>query len=94
MIVNTPRTVPNGMNMWAWTPAAAGANFEMTRILEPLAPFRQQMLVLSGMVNLEADERAGEAVEGPHKSQNCEERNRNVNAAMHSEFRIADCVFR
>ena len=41
--------VPNGLTMPAWTPATEGANFELTRLLEPLAPFRQNMLVLSGL---------------------------------------------
>lgn len=41
--------VPNGMVMQNWTPAATGAGFEITPILEPLAPFRDQLLVLSGL---------------------------------------------
>jgi uncharacterized protein DUF1552 len=41
--------VPNGMAMEYWLPKAEGAAFELTPILEPLAPFRNQMLVLSGM---------------------------------------------
>ena len=41
--------VPNGMAMQFWTPAAEGSTFELTPILEPLAPFRNQLLVLSGM---------------------------------------------
>ena len=41
--------VPNGMVMQNWTPAATGAGFELTPILEPLAPFRDQLLVLSGL---------------------------------------------
>jgi len=41
--------VPNGMAMEYWLPKTAGAGFEMTPILEPLAPFRNQMLVLSGL---------------------------------------------
>jgi len=41
--------VPNGMAMDYWTPAETGRDFELTRILEPLAPFREQMLVLSGL---------------------------------------------
>jgi len=40
---------PNGMAMEYWTPAAEGAAFELTPILEPLAPFRNQMTVLSGL---------------------------------------------
>ena len=41
--------VPNGMAMEYWSPAKEGADFAMTPILEPLAPFRNQMLVLSGI---------------------------------------------
>ena len=41
--------VPNGMAMEYWLPKTAGADFELTPILEPLAPFRDQMLVLSGL---------------------------------------------
>src|SRR5436305_10513150 len=32
-----------------WLPKAYGAAFELSPILEPLAPFRNQMLVLSGL---------------------------------------------
>jgi len=41
--------VPNGMAMPFWTPKGEGAAFELSPILEPLAPFRSQMLVLSGI---------------------------------------------
>ena len=41
--------VPNGMAMEYWPPKAEGAAFELTPILEPLAPFRNQLLVLSGL---------------------------------------------
>jgi hypothetical protein len=41
--------VPNGMAMEYWSPRATGSDFELTPILEPLAPFRNQMLVLSGI---------------------------------------------
>jgi hypothetical protein len=41
--------VPNGMAMEYWLPKKVGADFEITPILEPLAPFRNQMLVLSGL---------------------------------------------
>jgi hypothetical protein len=41
--------VPNGMAMEYWSPSAEGTAFELTPILEPLAPFRDQMLVLSGI---------------------------------------------
>jgi len=41
--------VPNGMAMDYWTPKGEGAAFELSPILEPLAPYRDQMLVLSGI---------------------------------------------
>src|ERR1700694_1244579 len=41
--------VPNGMAMEYWTPKGEGKAFELSPILEPLAPFREQMLVLSGI---------------------------------------------
>src|SRR5688572_32835877 len=41
--------VPNGMAMQYWLPKTEGRGFEMTPILEPLAAFREQMLVLSGL---------------------------------------------
>src|SRR4029077_6107699 len=41
--------VPNGMAMEFWTPKGEGASFELSPILEPLAPFRDQTLVLSGI---------------------------------------------
>ena len=41
--------VPNGMAMEYWTPKGEGSAFELSPILEPLAPFRNQMLVLSGL---------------------------------------------
>ena len=41
--------VPNGMAMEYWSPKTEGSDFEITPILEPLAPFRNQMLVLSGI---------------------------------------------
>jgi hypothetical protein len=41
--------VPNGMAMEYWTPRDAGSDFELSPILEPLAPYRSQMLVLSGV---------------------------------------------
>ena len=41
--------VPNGMAMEYWTPKGTGNTFELAPIMEPLAPFRNQMLVLSGI---------------------------------------------
>jgi hypothetical protein len=41
--------VPNGMAMEYWVPKGEGTAFELSPILEPLAAFRNQMLVLSGI---------------------------------------------
>ena len=41
--------VPNGVNMADWTPKSEGAGFELPVILEPLAPYKQDLLVLSGL---------------------------------------------
>jgi hypothetical protein len=41
--------VPNGMAMPYWEVKDEGSNFELSPILEPLAPFKNQMLVLSGL---------------------------------------------
>src|SRR5947207_2501034 len=41
--------VPNGMAMEFWSPKGEGSAFELSPILEPLAAYRNQMLVLSGI---------------------------------------------
>jgi Protein of unknown function (DUF1552) len=41
--------VPNGMAMEYWTPKGVGNAFELSPILEPLAPFRNQLMVISGL---------------------------------------------
>ena len=43
--------VPNGVTMADWTPDAGGTGFGFTRILKPLEPFRDDMLVLSGLAH-------------------------------------------
>jgi uncharacterized protein DUF1552 len=40
---------PNGANMGAWTPTTEGADYELPPTLAPLAPHRNQLLVLSGL---------------------------------------------
>ena len=47
-------TVPNGIIMDKWTPAAVGIGYELTPVLEPLAAFKDRMLVLGGLANNEA----------------------------------------
>jgi hypothetical protein len=41
--------VPNGINMAHWTPSSSGRDFEMTRILQPLAPQKSQLTLLTGL---------------------------------------------
>ena len=41
--------VPNGMAMEYWSPATTGRDFELSPILQPLASYREKMLVLSGL---------------------------------------------
>ena len=41
--------VPNGIVMQNWRPATEGAGFELSPIMQPLAPFKDQLLVLSGL---------------------------------------------
>lgn len=47
--------VPNGMVMSSWTPARQGKGFEYTPILKPLEPFREQTLVLSQLMDYNAN---------------------------------------
>ena len=46
--------VPNGIYLPNWVPAGAGTNFEMSPILESLAPFREQLIVHHGLANHKA----------------------------------------
>jgi hypothetical protein len=43
--------IPQGAIMQNWTPTGEGADFEFTRILKPLEPFREHTLVLSGLMD-------------------------------------------
>ena len=52
---------PNGTIQNAWKPKGEGDTFELSRILEPLAPFRDQFLVLGGLDSKEALGVAGES---------------------------------
>ena len=57
--------VPNGVEMRAWTPAGEEAALELSPILEPLAPVRDQVCVLSGLADKPAIPRDGEGT-GDH----------------------------
>ncbi len=43
--------VPNGIEMKEWTPKGVGKDFEFRRILKPLEPFREHLLVLTGLAH-------------------------------------------
>ncbi len=51
--------VPNGIVMDRWTPATEGTGFEFRPTLKPLEPFRDHLLVLSGLDNTGARSRSG-----------------------------------
>jgi len=57
--------VPNGVIMDRWTPKSEGSDFEITPILQGLSPYRNQMLILSGLNHNEARQLPGEAA-GDH----------------------------
>ena len=57
--------VPNGRIMAKWTPATEGAAYEMTPTLEPMAAFRDQFMVLSGL-NIKAADAVGNEPGGVH----------------------------
>jgi hypothetical protein len=46
---------PNGVIQAQWTPAREGAGFALSPILEPLAPFRDQVVVVSGLAHRQAE---------------------------------------
>jgi hypothetical protein len=41
--------VPNGMAMKHWTPEGEGTGFEITRLLDPIAAYRDQMTLVTGL---------------------------------------------
>ena len=47
--------IPNGAVMQQWTPAEVGAGFGLSPILSPLAPFRDQLVVVSGLAHGQAE---------------------------------------
>ncbi len=47
--------VPNGIVMENWTPTGYGSDFELPAILQPLAPVRNQLTVITGLMNHQAD---------------------------------------
>ena len=53
--------VPNGMIMKNYLPTAVGTNYELTPTMSVLAPFREDVLVVSGLNSLPTRERPGGA---------------------------------
>ena len=55
----------NGANMYQWTPATEGANFEYSPILKPIEPFRERTLVLTGLDNFPATDQGDSGGQHP-----------------------------
>ena len=47
--------LPHGAIMDQWTPKKEGAGFELTPILQPIKPFRDQLTIISGLAHAAAD---------------------------------------
>jgi hypothetical protein len=47
--------MPNGVRPDAWTPKGTGSNFELSPLLQPLAPYKDDMLVLTQLWNRATD---------------------------------------
>ena len=55
--------VPNGMIMQHWSPIGEGSTFDFNTTMTPLAPFRNQLTVVSGLnCNVPSGVRAGDGV--------------------------------
>jgi len=58
-ITTSPRLgfvyIPHGAVMDKWTPSATGSAFEFTPILQPLAPYRDRLLIMSNLSHHQAD---------------------------------------
>jgi hypothetical protein len=48
--------VPNGIVMDQWTPKVEGTAFELSPTLQPLEPFRKELLILTGLTNKGTDD--------------------------------------
>jgi hypothetical protein len=47
--------VPHGAVLDKWTPIGDGSNFQLNQIMAPLEPFKQQLVVVSGLANKAAE---------------------------------------
>src|SRR2546428_14027101 len=45
---------PHGATMDKWTPAADGSNYDLSEILQPLAPLRNQINIITGLRHAQA----------------------------------------
>jgi hypothetical protein len=52
--------VPNGIVMNQWTPTTDGHNFDFPRILKGLEPFREDLMVLTGLAHRKGEGSAGD----------------------------------
>ena len=62
--------VPNGIIADKWTPMGEGANFRLSPIMEPLAPFREHLFIPAGLDQKNANGRPGEGG-APHSRGSC-----------------------
>ena len=46
---------PNGVVYENWLPKGAGADFEFSRVLAPLEPFRDRVVVITGLADRQAE---------------------------------------
>lgn len=56
--------VPNGLILREFLPQSAGRGFDIPRILAPIAPYQDQLTIVSGLANAAGD--ALDASSGPH----------------------------
>lgn len=64
--------VPNGVHMPAWRPTTTGQDYELPPILAPLAPVRDELLVLTGLSNRAGSgDRAGDHARGTAATLTC-----------------------
>jgi hypothetical protein len=47
--------VPHGAVLDKWTPVGDGTNFQLNQIMAPLEPFKQQLVIVSGLANKAAE---------------------------------------
>jgi hypothetical protein len=47
--------VPHGAVLDKWTPLGDGTNFQLNQIMAPLEPFKQQLVIVSGLANKAAE---------------------------------------